>query len=166
MKRSLLFIASVFVALLLTGCGGVKPYVDVTTSDYATLQLTSTTDTNGIGEDLTVYIDYLNCTDSVELGKVETEINTPSRIIKIPVEKPLWINVRYVYQILYDSATYTDTFVLTPEKNKHYVVKYVSKDLSFTQALRDIDVFMLENGKPVDIPSSRIRGFSYAKECK
>ena len=37
MKRNLLVLVSVLVALLMTGCGGVKPYVDVTTPEYATL---------------------------------------------------------------------------------------------------------------------------------
>ena len=166
MKKSLLFLASIFVGLLLTGCGGAKPYVDVTTSDYATLELTSKTDTNGIGESLTVYIEHSSCTDPKKLGKVETGMNTSSRTIKIPVDKPLWIGVRYEYAMIYDSATFADNFVLTPEKNKHYVVKYVSKDLSFTQALRGADIYMLEDGKKVDIPNSRLHTYGPADRCK
>lgn len=168
MKKSLLFLASVFVGLFLTGCMGsnAQPYVDVTSSEYATLELTSVTDTNGIGESLTAYIEHSSCTDPKELGHVKAGINASSRVIKIPADKPLWIGVRYVYQILYDSASYGDNFVLTPEKGKHYVVKYFSKDISFTQALRGVNIYMLEDGKKIDVPSSRLHTYGPEDHCK
>ena len=165
MKKSLLVLTSI-LALLLTGCNSAKPYVDVKSSDYATFKLVpKTSKTFGT---LDAYIDdySLGCKKAVRLGMIETGPKSESRTIKLPVDRPIWIRVNFESSGYSSSQLDSKIFVLTPEKDKEYVVVYILKDLSFTQTISDFDVHMVEDGTIVDIPSSRIRDFNYVKECK
>jgi len=166
MKKSLLFSAIVFV-LLLTGCGA-KPYVDVTTKDYATLQLVPKSETLIFTDDYYAffYKHTKGCKNDVSLGVLTTDSDTPSRIIKIPVEEPLQVNVNY--RIESGNSTYIEyaNFILTAEKNRHYVFEYARKDRGlFEKTLSEFDAYIMEDGKMTRIDPSRIRNFDPTKEC-
>ena len=47
--------------------------------------------------------------------------------------------------------------MLTPEKNRHYIVEYMRKDISFFETMSDFDIYMQDGDKKMDIPASRIR---------
>lgn len=167
MKKSLLFFVTVFIALLLSGCG-IKPYVDVTSKDYATLQLVPKSETLIFADDYYAIIEDFSkgCKDSVMLGMVMTDSDTPSRIVKLPVKKPLLITTKYV--VTSGNSTFTDytQFVLTPEKNRDYIVEYVKTDVDFFQTTSDFHTYMKKGKEILDIPSSSIRSFSHARECR
>lgn len=162
MKKNLMIVMSM-MALLLAGCG-VKPYVDVQSDDYATLQLIYKGDAPG---SFIVYIeDFSNgCKKAVQLGKVVADKNTRTKSVKIPVEVPLWMSVNYVENSFNSSYADTEMFVLTPEKNKHYVVDYMRKEIDFFNSIGDLDVYMIEEGEQKKIPTSRKRAFKSALEC-
>ena len=167
MKQSIVFLGSVVIALLLTGCG-VKPYVDVTSDEYATLQLIPKSETLIFSDDYYCIIeDYSKgCKDSVMLGLVMTDSDTPSRVVKLPVKKPLLITAKYV--VTSGNSTFTDytQFILTPEKKRDYIVEYVKTDVDFFRTTSDFHTYMKKGGKVLDIPDANIHSFSYAKDCK
>lgn len=170
MKKSL-FLVSAIIALLFSGCG-LKPYVDVTSKDYATLQLVPKSKTLIFKDDY-----YANITDFSDgcdynhdksyLGAVKTDSDTPSRVVKIPSEKPLLINANYVVESNGNTYVEYNVFLLTPKKNKNYIVEYVKKDLGlFKGTISDFYVYEKVGDKEVKIPKSRIvRSFDYSKEC-
>lgn len=166
MKKHLSFSAMIF-AFFLTGCGA-KPYVDVTTKDYATLQLVPKSETLIFTDDYYAffYQHTKGCKNDISLGMLSTDSDTPSRIIKIPVEIPLQINLNY--KIESGNSTYIEysNFLLTPEKNRHYIFEYARKDRGlFERTLSEFDAYIEEDGKMVRIDSSRIRNFDPDKEC-
>jgi len=166
MKKYVLLNTIVF-ALILAGCGA-KPYVDVTTKDYATLQLVPKSKTLIFTDDYYAffYKHTPGCKNDIDLGFIETDSDTPSRIIKIPVNEPLQINVNY--RIESGNSTYTEyaNFLLTPEKSKHYIFEYARKERGlFESALSEFDAYMMEDGKIIRIHPSRIRNFDPTKEC-
>lgn len=169
MKKSTLFLGAV-LALLLTGCGA-KPYVDVKSDDYATLQLVPNSKTLMMTDEYGAHIfDYTKGCDFDQdndyLGLIETDSDTPSRVVKIPVETPQIIKVYYTDEGLNSSHTIYTMYVLTPEKNKHYVVNYMRKEIDFFNTLSEFDVYVQDGDKKVDVPSSRLREYNYEQECK
>jgi len=166
MKRSFSFFG-IALSLLLTGCG-VKPYVDVDvdSKEYALLQLEYKGDVSS-GRYITYIRDYSKgCKDTIMLGQVSVDKGASSKVVKIPVEQPLWISVNYVENGLSSSYSDTSIFVLTPEKNKRYVVDYMRKDIDFSHAVSDFDIYMLEGDVKVDISPSRTHTFNEARECQ
>ena len=166
MNKYLSFCAVVF-ALVLTGCGA-KPYVDVTSKDYATLQLVPKSETLIFTDDYYAFLykHTKGCKNDVELGIVTTDSDTPSRIIKIPVNEPLQINLNY--RIESGNSTYIEyaNFLLSAEKNRHYVFEYTRKDMGlFKETLSEFDAYIMENGKMIRIDPKRIRNFDPTKEC-
>ncbi len=160
----------VILVLLLTGCGA-KPYVDVKSDDYATLQLVPKSETLIMKDEYGAHIfDYTKgCdfdNDRDYLGLIETDSDTPSRIVKIPVETPQIIKVYYTDEGINSSHTIYTMYVLTPEKSKHYVVEYMRKEIDFFNTLSEFDVYTQEGNKTVDVPGSRLREYNYEVECK
>ena len=157
MKLSLLFVGTI-LALVLSGCGA-KPYVDVTSKDYATLQLVPKSKTLIFSDDYYAFIDDMSkgCDGIDPMGMIMTDSDTPSRVVKLPVEKPLRITVDY--RIESGNSVYTEymQFMLVPEKNRHYVVEYMRKDVGLFETMSDFDVYMQEGDKKLDVPSDRIR---------
>lgn len=171
MKKSLLLVSAI-VALFFSGCG-LKPYVDVKSANHATLQLVPKSKTLIFVDDYYAHITDLSkgCDydyDEDYLGAIETDSDTPSRIAKIPAEKPLMINARY--RVESNNQVYTEyyIFLLTPKKNSHYVVEYVKKNLGlFKGTVSDFYVYEKRGNKEVKIPKSRIkRSFDYDRQCK
>ncbi len=165
--KSYLSISAFVLTLLLTGCGA-KPYVDVTTKDYATLQLVPKSETLVFTDDYYAffYKHTKGCKNDVSLGILETDSDTPSRIIKIPVNEPLQVNVNY--RIDSGNSTYIEyaNFLLTAEKNRHYIFEYARKDLGlFKGTLSEFDAYIMEDGKMIRIDPKRIRNFDPTKEC-
>lgn len=150
---------------LISGCFGGKPYVDVQSKEYATLEIVYTGDVSG---SYIVYVQDLSkgCKEAVSLGRIDADNNTHTKTVKIPVEVPLWISANYIERFLTDSYTDTKIFLLTPEENKHYVVSYMRKDLSFLNTISDFDVYTLEGNKKVDVVPSRLHTFDAATECQ
>jgi hypothetical protein len=167
MKKSLLLFGSAMIALLLAGCG-TRPYVDVESKEYATLQLIPKSETMIFTDDYYAIIEDFSkgCEDRVVLGKVATDSDTPSRVVKIPVEKPLLITAYYRISDLNTDYTEYSRFILTPEKNRHYIVEYMKKEISFFQTISDFDVYMQEGDKKLKISDSRMRAFSREDECR
>ena len=168
MKLGSLFFGAV-AAFVLTGCGA-KPYVDTDAKEYATFQIVPHSETLIFTDDYYALIDDYSkgCSESKTLGIVETDSDTPSRVVKLPVGKPMLIGVYYKIEALDNSSSYTEytKYVLTPRKDKHYVVSYVRKDLSFFETMSDFDIYMEEGDKKVDVPASDVREFDWATECK
>jgi hypothetical protein len=167
MKKYLSYSAIIFV-LFLTGCGA-KPYVDVTTKDFATLQLVPKSETLLFTDDYYAffYQHTKGCKNDIPLGVLTTDSDTPSRIIKIPVNKPLQVNVNY--RIESGNSVYTEyaNFILVPEKNRHYIFEYARKDRGlFERALSEFDAYIMDDGKMIRIDPSRIRNFDPSKECE
>ena len=83
MKISLVFFGIV-LSLLLAGCGA-RPYVDVASKDYATLQLVPKSETMIFTDDFYVFIDDFSkgCDDIGKMGIVKTDSDTNSRVVKI-----------------------------------------------------------------------------------
>lgn len=158
MKKSLLLLGIVMV--LLTGCGGAKPYVnmniEIESDDYATLQLIAFSKTPLFAEDFYADMsDYTKgCNDMIELGKMYTNSDTPSKLAKIPSEKPIFIHAVYKNNIMNSSVD----FILTPEKNKQYVLEYVRLNDKYT-------LYQLEGSEKNNVPGSRIRNFNLS-ECQ
>lgn len=167
MKKSVLFFGAIAMALMLTGCGGIKPYVDVKSGDYATLQLIPTTGNQAFPDEYYALInDNSKRCDAVYLGGVETDSNTPSRTVKIPTEKPIIIKAVYLMESFNSRNTELTTFELIPEKNKHYVVEYLQKDVDMFNTISDFHIYMKEGDKKVEISSERLRDYNHGRECK
>lgn len=169
MKKSLLFFGTIITALLLTGCGA-RPYVDVKSNDYATLQLIPKSETLILKDDYGAHIyDYSKGCDfdygEDYMGTVKTDSDTPSRIVKIPVETPQMIKVFYVTDNFDSQHTTLMSVVLIPEKNKHYVIEYVKKEIDFFHELSEFDIYTKEGKEKVDVPRTRVRNFDYKAEC-
>jgi len=170
MKRSLLFFGAIITALLLTGCGA-KPYVDVKSNEYATLQLIPKSETLFIKDEYGAHLfDYSKGCDFDDdrdyVGSIKTDSDTPSRIVKIPVDTPQIIKVYYEVDNLDSTHTTYTMLLLTPEKNKHYVIEYVRKDIDFFHELREFDIYMQEGKDKIDVPIERVRQYDYEAECK
>jgi hypothetical protein len=157
LKVSLLFFGLV-MSLLLAGCGA-RPYVDVKSGDYATLQLVPKSETVIFTDDFYVFIDDFSkgCDDIGEMGIVKTDSDTKSRVVKLPVDKPLRLSAYYKIESFNETYKEYTQFMLTPEKNRHYIVEYMRKDISLFETMSDFDVYMQEGDKKMDIPASRIR---------
>ncbi|PHR58083.1 MAG: hypothetical protein COA44_04030 [Arcobacter sp.] len=164
MKKTSPFIL-IAIALIFSGCG-VKTYVDIKSKNYATLQLIPKSETLIFTDDYyTILYDISKgCKNSVTLGAVETDSDTPSRIVKIPVEKKLRIHL--AYKVESGNSTYTEytNYVLKPKKGKHYIFEYAKKEISFFKTLSEFDAYMMEGKEIVRIPSKRIG--NYDDECK
>lgn len=162
MKKSL-FSGLIFM-MIFSGCA--KMYVDVKSSDYATFQLIPKSKTLVFSDHLTANIsDYTNgCADMVELGYVYTDTDTPSEIVKIPVKTPLLLKLKHVPSISGAVTTIDSTdFILTAQKNKHYIVEFVKKIVNGKERT-DFYVYMKNGTKIEDVPDSAIRNFNY-REC-
>lgn len=155
--------------LIFAGCGA-RPYADVKSKDYATLQLVPHSSTLIMSDDFyaNVFDETDGCKKEVSLGQILTDSDTPSRVVKLPVDKYLYINVFYDVRQLDNSVSdrYWIEFMLKPQKGKHYVIAYVKKDVSLLDSVNDFDVYMVENGKKVDVPSSRAWKFNRKVDCK
>jgi hypothetical protein len=158
MRKSLLFFASVLMTVMMSGCA--KYYSEVTTEEYATLELLPKSETLFFADAYYAHIyDYSKGCDGIEnLGTVYTDSDTP-KSVKIPVGTPLMIRVNYQVN---QSHNYLE-FVLTPEKHRHYVVEYVREEVD-GKLKRDFSVYMLKGNAPVEIPSESIRAFN-SREC-
>ncbi len=167
MMRTGFTIITITILLLFGGCG-IKPYVDVTSKEYATLQLIPKSKTLIFTDDYYAIIeDYSKgCEKEKMLGVVMTDSDTPSRIVKLPVDVPLKINVNYRIESGNSSFTDYTTFILTPEAGREYIVEYVRKEISMFETKSDYFTYMRYNGKAMDIPKERIRSFSMAQECR
>lgn len=166
MKRSLLFLGTITMAMLFTGCG-FKQYVDVKSDDYATLQLVSKSETSLFTDEYYAIISTYEqrCKNSIHAGKIlETDSDTPSRIVKIAVEKPIKLNVNYKIESFNSMQIERAQYILIPEKNKHYIVEYIRKDIG-SQTLSDYNIYEFDGKNKVRIPDSRIRVFDPEKEC-
>lgn len=170
MKKSLLFIGTIAMVMALTGCGA-KPYVDVKSEDYATLQLVPKSETLIIKDDYGAHLfDYSKGCDFDQdddyVGSIITDSDTPSRVVKIPVDMPQIIKVYYTDEGINSSHTIYTMYLLTPEKNKHYVINYMRKEIDFFNTLSEFDVYEQDGDKKLDVPSSRLRAYNYEQECK
>lgn len=167
MNVKILFLTVIVV--LLSACGA-KPYVDVKSDDSATLQLIPKSKTLLFTDAYYAFVtdfshgcdyDY----DRDYLGIFETNSDTPSRKIKIPSEKPLIIDAKY--KVTSGNSVYIEyfSFLLTPQKNKDYVVEYTKKSLGLFKDISDFYVYEKSGDKEIKVPSSRIRNFNFKKEC-
>jgi len=154
------------IALLLSGC--TKDYVDVKSNNYATVQLVPQSKTLLFSDDYYAFIyDYSKgCQGEEELGILETDSDTPSRIAKIPINKPLRFAV--YYRVQSGNSTYKEftSFILKPQKYANYKIKYEKKDLNLFRSVSDFNVYMKQGNKRMQVPNSRIREFNYEKECQ
>ena len=168
-KKILLFTIAVFA---LTGCFS-KPYVDVKTPEYATVQLVPDSETLIFKDTYRVFITDYNqmkskpqCKGGGALGHVETDSDTPSRAFKVPSDKALLFNAEYVVQSGNSTFTEYTMFVLTPQKYKEYVIIYQKKNLNLFKSVSDFSILEKRGDKLFPVPESRIRTYSPQKECK
>jgi hypothetical protein len=151
-NNSRLFIAIILTLFSFSGC--VSKYKGTKSHEYATLELTSQTKSALFANDYYAEIaDYSKgCNNSESLGVVITDSDTKSKVVKIPVNKPLKIHVNYAH------SSYDDiSFILTPKQKTHYVVEYVQDDRQFY-------VYTKVGNKKLDIPDANIRMF-HVREC-
>lgn len=149
MKKN--FIYSLIIGLLFTGC--VTHYKDVKNDKHASLKLIS----KSIDDDSDYYYaeisDYSKgCQEMTSLGYLVTDTQTSSRMAKVPVDKPLHINVKFTLEPHGDI-----TFILIPEKNRHYIVEFREKEKTY-------HVYSKAGKKVYDVPESRLRMF-HVREC-
>lgn len=159
MKKSLLLIGIVIMSFMLSGC--VKLYKDVKTDEHATYQMHTKGEDFSWNDSYYVNIyDYSKgCNDIVELGIISAGFGSETKIAKLPVEVPLYFKVTFIKTIGRNQYFDITSFILTPEKNKNYVVEYERNDGNGKYY-----VFMKNGEKAMDIPSSRIKDFS-SKDC-
>ncbi len=166
MKTPLSILLSLSILTLFLGCG-VKRYEDVKSKNYATLQLVPKSETLIFADDYyaILYDISKGCKEPVTLGIIETDSDTPSRVAKIPVEKPLRIYLAYVVES--GNSTYTEytNYVLKPQKNKHYIFEYAKKEISFFKTLSEYDAYMKEGEQILRIPPERLSDYD-EKECQ
>jgi len=151
-KRMHLYIG-VFIALFaFSGC--VSKYKNTDAHEYATLELISQSEKTLFADDYYAEIsDYSHGCEAIEsLGVVISDNKTESKVVKIPVGKPLKINANY------NLSSYDDiTVILTPKNKAHYIIEYIQDNRQF--------YFYMKKGKQkVDIPDSDIRMF-HVREC-
>lgn len=161
MKKNLLFLLSFIIATLFSGCA--KMYVEPKSSNVATLQLIPKSKTLILSDNMYAGLsDYSKgCAKMVELGVFGTDSDTPSKVVKIPAEIPLLVKVSYF--VNGGNSSDNIDFVLTPKKNKDYIIEYVKKKKN-GRTITDFYVYMKKGKKTVDIPEKRIRDFNY-REC-
>ncbi len=172
MKKVLLAVVAMFG---LSGCYP-QPYVDVKTSEYATIQFIPESKAWLFSDTCRMHITDFSkgckgqgmLPSDGELGYIETDNKTPSRIAKIPANIPLKIVVNYISNkpSLLGSKTieYTD-FVLTPEKGVNYKVKYTKKDITSSRSVSGYSIYIQQGNTIKEVPASRIREFDPVKEC-
>ncbi|PHR58082.1 MAG: hypothetical protein COA44_04025 [Arcobacter sp.] len=141
----------IILSFLFTGC--VTHYKNVKSKQHASLQLIS----KSISDDSDYYYadisDYSKgCQDMVSWGYLVADTQTSSKTVKVPVDKALHINVRYTMK-----PHGNITFILRPQKNKHYIVEYIEKEKTY-------HVYSKEGNKIYDVPKSRLRMF-HVREC-
>lgn len=161
MKLFILSLAMI-ITVLFTGCMQ-KMYVGVKSSKAATLQLipNSKTDSDVLYAKITDY--SKGCEDMDELGYISTYSDTVSKPVNVHADKPLLIQVSYYSTGFAADGPESTDFVLTPKKNKHYIIEYVKKKVrGFTET--DFYVYMKNGKKAVEIPEKRLRNFNY-REC-
>jgi len=170
MKKVLLAVIGMF---MLTGCFN-KPYVDVKTSNYATIQLVPESKTLLFKDDYYAFIrdykifrskkecDYSNA----DLGIIETNSDTPSRVAKVTAEKPILINANYRVQSGQSTFTEYTNIVLRPAKHRNYIVVYKKKSLNLFRSVSDFAIYEKRGNRRVSVPSSRILSFNADKDCK
>jgi len=158
--------------LLLTGCIN-KPYVDTTSSNFATLQLIPNSKTL-IFKDryYALFYDYKNymaekCKGSKKssLGILETNSDTPSKIVKIKAGTPILISANYQVRSGNSTSTEYTQIVLNPQKNKNYVIQYSKKSINLFRSVSDFNVYTRNGNKISKIPDSKIRNLG-KKECR
>jgi len=158
---------------MLTGCFD-KPYVNVTTNNYATIQLVPESKTLIFSDDYYMYVRDFNtfrskkeCDwDTSRLGIVETDSDTPSRVIKVQADKPYLLNVNYTEKN--GNSTYTEyiNMVFVPQKHRHYEIVYTKKKINLFRSVSDFAVYEKRGNKRVRVPSSRVGTINLDKECK
>lgn len=165
-------ILAVIAAFALTGCF-TKPYVDVKTNNYATIQLVPESETLLFADEYYAFLrDYRilrskkECDyDNSSLGMIETDSDTPSRIAKITAEKPILLNVNYTVHSGNSTFTEYTNIWLRPAKHRHYVVVYKKKSINLFRSVSDFSVYEKRGKKRVRVPSSRVATFDYDKAC-
>ncbi len=147
--RNHVFISLLF-ALLFSGC--VSHYQDVRGDNYATLQLVAQNakESDYFFAELSDYSKA--CQGMTSLGHLVTDTQTSSRVVKIAAEKPLQVHVRYTLESYGEIS-----FILTPQKGKHYKVAYDEDEKRY-------HVYTEQADKLEDIPESRLRLF-HVREC-
>jgi len=163
MKKSFMLIATVMMAFMLSGC--VKLYKDVQTEQYATLQMVTKGESFWWNDSYTVNIyDYSQgCQNMLELGLVGAQGAGPTDVVKIPVETPLLLKIKY--SINKGANLYVDyiNVVLNAEDKKHYIVEYKKEEVDGEDST-EYNFYMQSGDKYSEIPGARIRTFN-AREC-
>lgn len=150
-KKFIYTISLIIIGLLFTGC--VTHYKDVKHKKHANLQLISQSEDDDSQYYYAEISDYSKgCEDISSLGYLVTDTQTSSRTAKVPVDKPLHINVKYTMKPYGDI-----TFILRPEKDRHYIVEFREKEKTY-------HVYSKEGKKVYDVPKSRLRMF-HVREC-
>ncbi len=169
MKKYLLLVIALFV---LSGCYS-KPYIDVKTKSYATVQLVPDSKTLLFKDTYRTFItDYKKmkskpkCKGDGALGQVATDSDTPSRLVKVPSDKELLFNVEYIIRSGNSTSTEYTKFVLTPQKHKNYVILYQKKNLSLFKSVSDFSILERRGNRLVSVPKSRLKSYSYEKDCR
>jgi hypothetical protein len=165
-------VLAVIAAFALTGCF-TKPYVDVKTNNYATIQLVPESETLLFKDEYYAFLrDYRilrskkECDyDNSNLGIIETDSDTPSRIAKITAEKPILLNVNYTVRSGQSTFTEYTNIWLRPAKHRHYIVVYKKKSINLFRSVSDFAVYEKRGNKRVRVPSSRVATFDYDKAC-
>ncbi len=155
--------------LVFAGCGA-RPYADVKSQDYATMQLEPHSSTLLISDNYyaNIFDETNGCKEENNLGQVFTDSDTPSRVVKLPVDKWLLIAVFYDVKQFNNGVSdrYWTRFMLKPEKGKHYVIAFVKKDVGFFDSVENFDVYMEEDGKKLDVPAKSLWKFDPKVDCK
>ena len=97
---------------------------------------------------------------------IETDSDTPSRVAKIPTDRPLRFAVYYKVQngnSVYEEFT---NFILKPQLHANYKIQYEKKDINLFRSVSDFSVYMQQGNKRMQVPNSRIRSYNYEQECK
>lgn len=165
-------ILAVIAAFGLTGCF-TKPYVDVTTNNYATIQLVPESKTLLFSDEYYAFLRDYNILrskkecdyDNSSLGIIETDSDTPSRVAKIEAEKPILLNVNYTVKSGNSTFTEYTNIWLRPAKHRDYIVVYKKKSINLFRSVSDFAVYEKRGNRRVRVPSSRVATFDYDKVC-
>ncbi len=152
MKNITFFLSLTLGLFVFSGC--VSKYQNTLSDNAATLELVSQSETTLFADDYYAEIsDYSGgCHASESLGVVISDNKTKSKVVKIPVGKPLKIRANY------NHSSYDDmSFILTPKQKAHYVIEYVQDNRQFY-------VYIKKGKQKLDIPASDIRMF-HVREC-
>lgn len=158
-------ISGVIAAVMALMLGGCAQYQNVTTQEYATIQMVTEGEPfywNDAGT-FKVY-DYAGgCMNMKDLGALGIQGWGETDPARIAVDKPLLFRVHYYTNHGANQDIDSTDFILIPENKKHYIIAYERQEVN-DEIVNGFSVYMKEGDKRYRIPESRIKQFN-SRDC-